>query len=308
MKGFGFLGGVGGSVLAEMRCTVHKNISSELLFCKLLLRKKIPQDRNVAQSRNFVIDVGNAVVHESGDHKTLSVLQFKFSFGFAGAEGGDGKSGDGQRIGKVQRAHLRSDFQVNISVGHDYGRELQAHSEVLERDGHSGKTRTRLHDGKRELTPGQKAGFLAVDGNQVGFGEDLQQILGFKSFNGGSEINIGPKEKKIEDIIEGGRGRGGGGPAICAGSQGLRAESAELPGRRGADRIRASRGNEVDPELREDGTVHFRELYLQQNFLRSDWPEGEHIYNFGRIGAGQFAGAFGDILGGNVSRKHDRGA
>src|SRR6202007_2945629 len=96
--------------------------------------KKIPQDRNISQARNLVIDVGNTIVYESGNHKALPILQFKFSFRFACAESRDGKSGDGQRVGKVQCAYFRSYLQVNIPVGHDFRSELQAHAEVLEGD------------------------------------------------------------------------------------------------------------------------------------------------------------------------------
>src|SRR5580765_3708821 len=43
IKGLGFWGGAGCSVLGEIRRTVHNTISSELLFCKLLLRKRLPR-------------------------------------------------------------------------------------------------------------------------------------------------------------------------------------------------------------------------------------------------------------------------
>ena len=72
--------------------------------------------------------------------------------------------------------------------------------------------------------------------------------------------------------------------------------------------IRGSGGNEVDAELGQGGAVHFREFHLQQDFLGADWPEGKHIHYSGRIGAGQFSGALGDIFGGNVSGENHGGS
>ena len=72
--------------------------------------------------------------------------------------------------------------------------------------------------------------------------------------------------------------------------------------------LRRAGGNEIDAHLGQGGAVDFRELHLQQHFLRSDRAEGKHVHDFRRIGAGQFSGALGDIFGGNVSGKNDRGA
>ena len=86
---------------------------------------------------------------------------------------------------------------MNISIGHDYRRELQAHAEIFERDGHGREARARLHDRKRELTTGEKARLLAIHRDQIGLGQDLKQILGLKRLDGGSEINVGSKQKEV---------------------------------------------------------------------------------------------------------------
>ena len=54
------------------------------------------------EAGNLVADIGDAIVHQSGDHKTLAVLQFKFGFGPARAQRGHGESGNGQGIGEIQ--------------------------------------------------------------------------------------------------------------------------------------------------------------------------------------------------------------
>src|SRR6202162_2322981 len=116
------------------RYAVHRaqDHKFRIALLQALAAKEIPQDREVAEARYFVIDVGHPVVHKPSDHKALSVLQLKFSFGFAGAKRRHGESGDGQRVSKVQGAHFRSHLQVNVPVRHDDGSELQAHAKFLE--------------------------------------------------------------------------------------------------------------------------------------------------------------------------------
>ena len=45
--------------LGEMRCAVHRTISSELVLSALLLLEKIPQNRDVAQPRDLVVQIGH---------------------------------------------------------------------------------------------------------------------------------------------------------------------------------------------------------------------------------------------------------
>jgi hypothetical protein len=98
-------------------------------------------------------------------------------------------------LAKVERADFRRNFQMNVSVGHDDRGELQAHAEFLERNRDRRKSGARLHDGERELAAGQEAGFLAVDRDQVGLGQNLQQVLGLQRFDDRAEINIGPERE-----------------------------------------------------------------------------------------------------------------
>ena len=72
--------------------------------------------------------------------------------------------------------------------------------------------------------------------------------------------------------------------------------------------LRGAVGDEVHAQLREGGAIDFRKLHLQQNFLGADRTESEDVDDFWRIGAGEFSGTLGDILGGNVSGENDRRA
>ncbi len=164
-------------MLAEMRCAVHRTISSELVFCALLLRKKFPRIGMSPKPGNLLYKIGHPIIHQSRDHKTLAVLQFKFGLRFARAQRGHGEAGDGERIGEIESADLRRHFQMDVAVGHDHGGKFQLHSEFLERDGDRGKTLPGLDDGEGKFSAGQKAGFLAVYRDQIGLGQDLQQVL-----------------------------------------------------------------------------------------------------------------------------------
>jgi len=57
---------------------------------------------------------------------------------------------------------------VNVAVGHDHRSEIELDAKLLERNSDGGKSGARLDDGKRKLAPGEEAGFLAVDGDELG--------------------------------------------------------------------------------------------------------------------------------------------
>src|ERR1700730_10120077 len=134
---------------------------------------------------------------------------------------------------------------MDIPVGHDHGSELQVHAEILERDRHRCEARARLHNRKGELAACQETGFLAIHRNQIGLGENLQQTLVLESFNDGAEVNVWTEKKKIEDVVDGGGGRGGCGCRSTRGQR-LRPEGTVLSRGYGADGIRASSRNEVN--------------------------------------------------------------
>ena len=186
---------------------MHSTISSELLFCKLLLLEEITQDRNVAQARNLVLNVGDAIVHQARDHEALSILQFEFGLGLARAERRYGKSGNSQSIGEIESAHFRRDVQMNVSVGHDHRCELQAARRNSLNEMVTAVNPAGLHDGEGKLTAGKKAGFLAIDRDQIGLGQDLKKVLGLKRLDDRAEMNIGLEQKEVENVVEGFSGR-----------------------------------------------------------------------------------------------------
>ena len=82
---------------------------------------------------------------------------------------------------EVQLADDRLDVQADHVVGQDLGYEGEDGSELLELDGdHGGAARDRaaLRDRVREQAADQEPGGLAIQGHQVGLGQDLGQGVG----------------------------------------------------------------------------------------------------------------------------------
>ena len=66
--------------------------------------------------------------------------------------------------------------------------------------------------------------------------------------------------------------------------------------------------NMLMPKLGQRRAIHFRKLDFQQNFLRADRTEGQHVDNILGVCRGQQARMFGDVFGGYVAGENDRGA
>src|SRR5690242_4489855 len=73
----------------------------------------------------------------------------------------------------------------------------------LHRDGHTASSP--LRDGNGKLATGEKAGFLAAGGHQVGFGQDLQQAAGLHVTDDGAEVDIAPERKNVQNVGHGKR-------------------------------------------------------------------------------------------------------
>ena len=115
---------------------------------------------------------------------------------------------------------------------HDNWSELQANAKLLEGDRHGRESGAWLHDRKRELAAGEEARFLAVYCDQIGLGKNLQEVLGLKRLDDGAEIDVRTKHEQVEDVVD---GLG----AVPFEIDVLGAESAELSGGDGTERIRA---------------------------------------------------------------------
>ena len=283
-----------------------------IALLQALASKKIPKNRNIAQARNFVIDVGHPIIHQARDHKALPILQLKFSFSSARAKRGHGKPGDRERIGKVQGAHFRSDFQMNIAVGHDHGSESRRTPKSLNEMVTAVNPSPGWTIGKGNWPPARKLASLPFTAIRLGSARICRRFLVSSAWMAAPRLMSDRNKNRFRTLLMvGGRGCRGRGPAGCSLVPGVMVWGPKPPNcpvvivptvLRGAGR------NEIDSQLRQGGAVHFGEFYLQQNFLGADRPEGKHVHDPRRIGAGQFSGALGDVFGGNMAGEHDGGA
>jgi len=59
---------------------------------------------------------------------------------------------------------------------------------------------TGLDQGKRKLASSQETGLFTVDRDQIRLGQDLKQVLRLQCLNHGSEVNIRPEKKKVQNV------------------------------------------------------------------------------------------------------------
>src|SRR6185312_6278554 len=132
-----------------------------------------------------------------------ATLKFNLGIDPACIQGGDGGSLDGERVRKVERTDLRRNVQANRAAGRDIGQEVQANTEFPERHGDlTDAAASALQVREREFAAGDKARFLAVHGEHVGFGQDLQNVLTGKCLDGGADIGGRVEQHQIQRVAK----------------------------------------------------------------------------------------------------------
>ena len=166
-----------------------------------------PADETGAWFADVTERLGVDFVHEAGDHKALTFFEFDVGLHAACGESRDSESRKRHGVGKIDRRYFRLDVHLDGAVGSDGGIEIQANTILTELDSDSPGVTAALQNRYRELTTSEEAGFFAVEGSQVWFGEDLQDVLVLKGTYGSTEIQVGAKCKYIQGIrnIEHGR-------------------------------------------------------------------------------------------------------
>jgi hypothetical protein len=84
------------------------------------------------------------------------------------------------------------------------GVEIQLHTEGLELhgdDGSGGAARRGGGDGgERETAAGQERGVGSFQRQQVGLGQDLQQVALLQGLDSGADVEIGAEGKKVQQV------------------------------------------------------------------------------------------------------------
>ena len=155
-----------------------------------------------------------------------------------------------------------------VAARHDNWSEFQADSEFPELNGYRVDTVARLHNGEGKFTSCQKACFFAIDRDQVGFSQDLQQILLLQCFNDRADVDVRASHKNIEKVADIYRGRryrrGGDAPGCtCGRCRASGCNAPKLPCLGLCNSVPQSWGKEIDPKLSRRRAIHFRELHFK---------------------------------------------
>ncbi len=81
--------------------------------------EEFPQDRNVAENRDFGKVAGGLVVQQAGDRQVLALTELHLGLGPAGAQGRDLEALDRQAVGEVERRDLRGHLEPDGAVSGD---------------------------------------------------------------------------------------------------------------------------------------------------------------------------------------------
>src|ERR1039458_2074567 len=89
----------------------------------------------------------------------------------------------------------------HVAVRLNHRGELQPHAKFakLNRDG-GDSAGVLLSDRKGKFSACQKTGFLAIDRDQVGLGQNLQKILCLKGFDHCAQMDLRVKEEHVEQV------------------------------------------------------------------------------------------------------------
>src|SRR5258708_32709847 len=98
-------------------------------------------------------------------------------------------------MSKVERRYFRSDVQPNVIVFRDDGIEVQPYAKLPELDGDCSGVGAALQDRNRKLAAYQEAGFLAIGGNQVRLGQDLQKVAVLQRADQSAQVQVVAKRE-----------------------------------------------------------------------------------------------------------------
>src|SRR4029077_3191057 len=148
---------------------------------------------------------------------------------------------------------------MNIAVRHDHRLEFELNPEFLELNSYRSEPLAGLHDGERKLAARQETGFLAVHGDEVWFGQDLEQVLGLQGANHRPEMDIRTEEEHVQNVTD---------VSVCrerpAGAGRVRdllgSEGSELSRRDSLNGLVRSGRDHIDAKQRQRGAIDLGEL------------------------------------------------
>src|SRR6266536_532694 len=189
-----------GNRVHNLRCYHHHKLCVGSL--QLPRAEKISEHRNIADPWDLGEQFRGAVVQQASHAKALAVLQLDFGLRPAGGNGRDGKAVEDRGVGEIQRADLGCQLEPH-HIPLDGPDKFQLYAKWLEDDRDRGATASpALHHRNRKFAAGQKLGGLAATRQQVRLRQDLRNVLLLRGTNGRTQIDVGPENENIQQVVE----------------------------------------------------------------------------------------------------------
>ena len=108
------------------------------------------------------------------------------------------KSADGYGVGVIKRAHFREDLQPDRVVALDVRGKFQFDAEGLELDGYRGLAGCACQQWVGQFSASQETRRLAIGCQQIGLGQDLQDISLLQVTNRCAQVKVRPEDKDVQ--------------------------------------------------------------------------------------------------------------
>src|SRR5215472_7654738 len=149
-------------------------------------------------------------------------------------------------------------MQTDGTAGSDDRREVQSYPEFAELNGHGTESASpALQRRVWELTAGEETGGPSIDREDIRLRKRLQKVSGFERLDGCAEVQIGPKQEYVQQILIGDLHRL---PRTLS-----EVGRSELPSCNPADRVGRSRADDIQPKILSRGAIHVRKADPQQD-------------------------------------------
>ncbi len=182
------------------------------VFLELVASEEGPQNRNVAEQRDFLYVFAHLVVEQTCDGEALAVGHFDNGRYPARCQRRNQVALQLHGITEVKLGNFRRDLHVDPAAAQDSGRELQRHTVWLVFDCDDCAPCGWLGNRYWEFPSRKEIGLFPAQGDQCGFSQDLKQALVLQGVDGkrpGSllrrEIGRGDWHCLIHQLVKTGR-------------------------------------------------------------------------------------------------------
>ena len=175
-------------------------INSVRFFRSSRLLNSVAKQRNTGQAGNLGHRFLHTIVDQSADDKTLAGAQFHIRFHSPGGQSGNEEARHGDSVCEVDRGDFGLDVHLDRAVLGHYGVERQPDAELAELNRYRAGVAAALQDRDGELTADEEAGFFAVGGDQIRFGENLQDAFDLQCLDRRGKVEIGTEREYVERV------------------------------------------------------------------------------------------------------------